>query len=299
MRKIVVTAGETFTDIDSLASALAYREANPNSLVVLPNPLNQSVTPTIKTWKLDFSPKIENGDNDFVVVDVSDPQHIPKFVNQEKIIEIYDHHPGFEKYWLKKLGPRAHIETIGACATLIWEEFKRRQPNKKVGTICANLIYTAIFSNTLNFKASVTTKKDKIAFRELKPYINLPENWFEQYYQEVESEIYQNPVKSILNDTKTIEIKGVEYTVGQIELWASQNFVGKYLKEIENALTSFGNQNWFFTSPSISEGKNYIYTKNEAIKRRLKEILDLTFDGNLGTTNKLWLRKEILKKLQN
>jgi inorganic pyrophosphatase/exopolyphosphatase len=197
------------------------------------------------------------------------------------------------------LGPGAHIETIGACATLIWEEFKRRQPDKKISPICANLISTAIFSNTLNFQASVTTERDRTAFRELKSYINLPENWFEQYYQEIESEIYRNPAKSILNDTKTIEIKGVKYTVGQIELWKSRNFIVRYFKEIVNTLAGFGNPNWFFTSPSISEGKTYIYTKDEAVKRRLKEILDLTFEGNFGTTNKLWLRKEILKKLQN
>ena len=61
---------------------------------------------------------------------------------------------------------------------------------------------------------------------------------------------------------------------------------------------SFGNPKWLLTSPSISEGKNYIYSKNEEIKKLLAKTIKAKFVGDLGTTNKLWLRKEILKKLQ-
>ena len=51
MKKIVITAGETFADIDVLACAIAYSqlltlEGKANE-VVLPGPLNSSNTPTI------------------------------------------------------------------------------------------------------------------------------------------------------------------------------------------------------------------------------------------------------------
>ena len=47
------------------------------------------------------------------------------------------------------------------------------------------------------------------------------------------------------------------------------------------------------------EGKNYIYTKSDYLKKLLEKIINANFKENLGTTKKLWLRKEILAKLQN
>lgn len=49
--------------------------------------------------------------------------------------------------------------------------------------------------------------------------------------------------------------------------------------------------------PSISENKNYIYTESEKIKDLLKKIITVNFAGGVGVTDKLWLRKEIRKKL--
>ena len=55
-QKIVVTAGQTFNDIDVLACAIAYSELllleGKKSEVVLPGPLNNSVTNIIRSWGL-------------------------------------------------------------------------------------------------------------------------------------------------------------------------------------------------------------------------------------------------------
>jgi hypothetical protein len=89
-----------------------------------------------------------------------------------------------------------------------------------------------------------------------------------------------------------------QIVIGQIELWNSREFVDKNKKEIEEALLTFSNPAWFMTSPSISEGKNYLYTKSDRIKKVLKKKIGAEFDGDVGTTRKLWLRKEILRELQ-
>jgi len=291
MEKIVVTSSQRYTDIDGLACALAYREIESNVRVVLPGPLNQSVTPTIKSWPLNFMTELIPGEYQFIVMDISDPEWMANFAKEGKIIKIYDHRFGFEGYWKDRLGENAKIEPVGACATLIWEEFKKKA--KVPGKTSANLLYTAIISNTLNFKSSVTTTRDIKAIKELKPFTSLPSDWTKKYYQEVEAGIYQDPIGSVLGDSKG----DGRYLIGQIELWDSRNFINKHLKEIETAMESYGRQDWFFTSPSISEGKNYLLCKNEAIKDKLKGIIDAQFEGNLGTTKKLWLRKEILKLL--
>ena len=92
---------------------------------------------------------------------------------------------------------------------------------------------------------------------------------------------------------------GIDIVIGQLEFWDSRNFVLNNLKDIETALTSFGNPKWFLTSPSISEGKNYLFTKNPEMKKLLEKLIGAKFNGDIGTTDKLWLRKEILKELQS
>jgi len=47
----------------------------------------------------------------------------------------------------------------------------------------------------------------------------------------------------------------------------------------------------------FAEGKNYIYTESQNIKDNLSKLIDAKFEKNLGVTKKLWLRKEILKKM--
>lgn len=297
MRQLVVTTGKRFTDIDGLACVIAYQEIPVvRPLAVIYGPLNNSVTNIIRNWPINYLTNLEPGDYEFVVVDVSETEEFPSFVNKEKVIEIYDHHYGFEKFW-QHLGEKAKIEPVGACATLIWEEFKKR--HQPLSPLAANLLYTAIISNTLNFQASVTTERDKQAFEELKQFIDLPKNWVAQYYQDQEVSVYTNPEQAVASDTKIQNIKGFKCAVGQIELWNSGDFIKEHQNEIESTLKNFETEHWFFTSPSISEGRNYIFTKSETIKNLIRSVMGIDFFGtHVGVTQKLWLRKEILKMIQ-
>lgn len=333
MSNLVVTTGRRYVDIDGLACVIAYKEIPEiTPIAVIKGPLNSSITAKIRTWNLDFQENIPAGDNEFVVVDVSEKDNFPYFVKPEKVIEIYDHHFGFEKLWQEKLGEKAKIEPVGACATLIWEEFKRRkwgwemrsesrsedekcvpvlsltpptldapltsQPHP-ISSLAANLLYTAIVSNTLNFQASVTTERDKKAFEELKAFIDLPNDWILQYYRDQEKDIYGNPGTAVGNDTKIQTIKGQTCAVGEIGLWHSKEFIESHLSQIEATLSGLNASCWFFTSPSISEGKNYIFTKNQSLKDLLSSVIPIEFGStDIGVTRKLWLRKEILKKIQ-
>ena len=78
----------------------------------------------------------------------------------------------------------------------------------------------------------------------------------------------------------------------------SKKIILKHLIEVEEALLSFGKSNWFLTAPSISEGKNYLFTKNPKMKRLLEKTINAKFNGDLGITDKLWLRKEIINLIK-
>lgn len=304
MAKIIVTSGTRFTDLDALASAIAYREIPPEpALVVILGPLNQSISREIRRWPLNFETNINGDDYDFVIVDVSELEAMPPFVRQhsDRVVEIYDHHFGFEAFWQEKLGERAKIEEVGACATLIWEELKRRRVNRQNGritTLAANLLYTAIISNSLNLHSPLTTDRDRKALEELKPFTNLPQNWISQYYLDLEREIYLKPEVVIRNDTKVQNIKGMQCAFCQLELWNSRDFLREYGNRIEAILREYSTQAWLFNSPCLSEGRNYLYTKNEVLKNLLRRVMTITFEGNIGVTNRLWLRKEILRLIQ-
>lgn len=300
---MIITAGEAFADIDVLACAIAYSElltleGKPNE-VVLPGVLNSSITTTIKGWDLKYVTKPTNIDSSVILVDISEFAHVSKFVKLENVVEVYDHRFGFGDFWKEKLGKNARIKLVGSCATLIWEEFKKRGYQEKISTHSANLLTISILSNTLNFGASVTTKRDVDAFEELKGCTNLPGGWQQQYFSEVEENIYNNISRAIETDTKVIDLPSVGFpiTMGQLELWNANSFLADHAQEVKTTLERMGGKDWFLSIPSISENKNYIYTQNQKIKDLLLKTIPITFDGDIGMTNKLWMRKEIRKKL--
>jgi len=302
MSKLVVTTGKRYADIDGLACVVAYAEIPvERPLAVIDGPLNNSVTNIIRSWKMNYLIKLEPSDYRFVIVDVSEEKEFPLFVTKDRVVEIYDHHFGFEKDW-SYLGDKCKIEPVGACATLIWEAFKKTKlplitDNQLLITpLSANLLFTAIVSNTLNFQASVTADRDKKAFEELKTFTCLPDNWIAQYYQDQEVSVYTDPASAVANDTKFQIIKGMKCAVGQVELWNSKDFLKDHQNTIEIVLREFNPECWFFISPSITEARTYIFTRNESIKDLLRSVMEIDFFGtDVGVTKKLWLRKEILK----
>jgi len=296
MTKIVVTSGQPFTDIDALACAVSYSELlrveGKDSQAILPGPLNKTITKEIKSWKLNYSTKSNSEDPNCVLVDISDPEYFANFVNEKNIVELFDHRYDFENYWKERLGKNSHIEMVGACATLIFEEFAERVNPLKISRVSANLLSTAIISNTLNFKASVTKNRDINAYEKLKRFTNLPKDWVKIYFTDQDRETDLDIRNSLINDTKNLEP-----IIGQLELWDSKSVILKHLSEIEEALLSFGRPSWFLTAPSISEEKNYFYAKSPEIKNLLEKTIGAKFNGDIGTTDKLWLRKEIFNKL--
>lgn len=301
--KTIITTGSVFADIDAVGCAVSYRELlgllGNNSEVVFEGPLNNTVTKSVRDLHLEINSTYQPSEDDnFVIVDSSNHEVTPSFVDEKRIIEIFDHRDGYQDYWKDK-NIKVRIELVGACATLIWEEFKNKNKQDNISPLSAKLLATAMFANTLNFKASLTTERDRQAFIELQNKSHVDERWIENYYFEAEKSSFENPEIAIRNDSKIIEFqdKGIKTVIGQIELWNSKKFVMENKESIKRVLLGFNIPEWFLTAPSISEGFNYIYTESESVKKLLGKILDAQFNDNVGITKKLWLRKEIIKKM--
>lgn len=303
MDTIIITSGEKYIDIDAFSCAFAYRElllAEGNLVeTVLPGSANHSVTDFCRSLAGDFFvTKATLLPKKIVVVDISEPDFFPAFATPDKVGEVYDHHFGFEKFWEEKIGNRAKIEPVGACATLIWEEFQKRN-HGEISRESAMLLALAIVSNTLNFRASITKNRDCTAFKELNTRFPLPPDTIKNLFLDQEKTLYQNIPEAIKGDTKTLFVPNFEKTfvIGQIELWESESFLHSHIDVIHKTMTSFQNPHWILSSPSISEGKTFFVTEDPFLQKIFSEEMHAVFNENFGVAPRLWLRKEILQKL--
>ena len=282
--KLCVTSGYLYTDIDVLASVLAAAELK-NCIAWLPGEFNATVPKSIRNLKLNFTKEFPKQAEEFVVVDFSNYKLFSPEIPLDKVIKVYDHHHGFEEHW----GDKGQIEFIGACATMIYELFGDKKPS----TTVVNLLYIAIYTHTLGFNVAIPTERDRAAFEKLKPFINLPENWIEQYYSEVEQDMLYDLGRAIKSDMKVLGGWGV----GQLELYDARALINSktFFPVLSASMREGGYKKWLLTMPSIKEGKNYLVSNSQEIKNFMSAKFGAKWKNDFGETKNLFLRKEIQK----
>jgi manganese-dependent inorganic pyrophosphatase len=183
MKQILITCYVN-PDLDGVASAIAYAEflhkSGKNTLAGIIGEPQDEAKYVFDSFNISY-PKIINATDDFdeiILVDSSELNALEGKVSVEKVIEIIDHRKINEVD--KFPSAKVQIELVGAAATLIAEKFMKSGVN--ISKESAILIYSAIISNTLNFKSSVTTNRDIKAAEWLQKIINLPDNYWEELF---------------------------------------------------------------------------------------------------------------------
>lgn len=300
----IVTTGNKFIDIDGLACVIAYEEllnkkGIPATYYLVDN-FTESIPDIVKNFGYIVKTEIPNIDygTKFVITDISESNFFPEFIDINKIEKIFDHHFGNEEFWKEKLGDNSVIREIGACATLIYQEWVKEGLIDSISPLSANLLITAIISNSLNFKASVTKEEDKQAYKDLLQYSNLPSNWTEKYFEDVTKTILKDPIASLKIDTKVIDFKEQKISIGQLEVWDGSSIIKDNLKDIINMLNNNAIKG-FVTIANIGQGMNYLICTDQNFQKLLKEKIGVNFIYDFCTTDKLYLRKELIKILNN
>ena len=298
----IITAGSNYSDIDVYGGIIAYAELLKRqgfeAQAVTTAELNDSIPPIVRGWEVDlakeYTPK---PDDTYTLVDISEPQYFEKFVDIERVDEVIDHHPGFEAFWRKRIGDRAHIELIGAACTQVFEKWEQSGFLKEISKTSARLLMCGILDNTLNFGADITTERDHYAYNTLKKYADLPEDWPAQYFRDCQHVILQDLAASLQHDTKTPHYQTYPHdtAVGQLAFWDAQEVVSQYRHVFKRVITN-QKSHWFMNVISINEKKSYFVTDVPEIKAWLSDLLGIRFEGDIAKADRMWLRKEIAKE---
>lgn len=296
---ILIISGSRYIDIDAYAACIAYRELlklkGIESKAITTANLNESVTKSLLSLSVKLDEYIPKEDDEFIVIDVSNKDYFDNLVNHDKIIEIIDHHVGFEEEWNKRLGDKANIEFIGAVATIIVEYYEKEKFLDKMSLDVAQLLMAAILDNTLNFKAKVTTKRDVLAYQKLEKIIGNSQNYSEKYFLECQKDIEENLVDAINNDTKLENVNEIlPYVFGQLTVW-EKDYIIDNKKIIYDTLNKLGNE-WMMNLICLKEGKSYIICGNPDVKVNLEKLMENKFENDIMVLPEVWLRKEIIKK---
>jgi inorganic pyrophosphatase/exopolyphosphatase len=301
--RTIVTAGGKGADIDVFACAIAYAELlrleGVEAIAVIPGAYTASVTPSILELQVVYQKAYEaDGTEKFVLVDISDPNHFAPFVAQNRINEIYDHRYGYQDYWKERLGEHNHIEMVGSCGTLIWEQYKKRGKSDQISHESAKLLLASIVSNNLAMKSELTTERDLVAYEELKSLTGLTEEWITSYYLEQENSLLSNFKEYVIADTKKIETAYGDFVIGQLEIWDGDSFIEQHSESLGIIMEQYEPTPWFVNICVVSSGYNYLFSNNAEAKEILENSFNVKFVGNVAKTDKLLMRKYLMKVLQ-
>jgi len=298
MEKVLITSYIN-PDMDGTACAIAYAEF-----------LNQTGTPAVAgllgspheeaqyvTDRFGITlPLIVDADNfdKVVLVDVSELFLLNGKVAADKVIEIIDHRLIGQLDDFKNA--KKQIELVGSAATLVAERFLQNQIAMSRNS--AILLLSAIVSNTLNFKGSVTTQRDKNVADELFKISELPRDYFRELFA-AKSDLTGEKLKAALlaEITSTRIIAGKRMVMPQLEIIGAEKLIADRLSEIISILQEIKNQDQldfiFLNLVDLENGRNYFVASDDNTKNLIEHMFGLHFVGDYVVRDGLILRKQI------
>ena len=294
---IVLTVGKSYIDIDGYASSLAYRELlklqGIEAKFVSNAKLNYSITNSLINLSYHTDNYDVKNDDKFIILDLSNKDFFPDFVKEKNIVELIDHHPGYEEYWNKLLGNNSVIEEIGSVATIIVEKYIQCNLLDKMDKSIAKLLMAAILDNTLNFTAKITNERDKIAYKKLEEITN-ENNFADLYFYECQDTIENKLDDCIVNDLKNIkDNKYIPILFGQLTIF-DINRILKREEDIKKIMNNYGNE-WIINIISLNDNISYIICSNNIVKNNLNKLFNSNNIDNNIIVKPALLRKEIIK----
>ena len=302
---VIITAGSNYLDIDAYACCVAMRELlvlqGRTAVAYSAAPRNYSVCARLAAEgqiETELPPDFSPESSDYIIVDVSDPAYIRKSAPLDRVCAVYDHHTGFEAFWENRIGQNACIEFLGAAATLIFREWKLTGLVGEMTRPTALLLIAAILDNTLNLSSANTTQEDREAFESLCEKAGVGADWCAAYFSEVQDSVEADLENALLKDQKRIAGHSIlPPRVAQLCVWDAERILKK-LDAVRNILNSDPDE-WMLNLIDISRRRSYFVCDDPRCQREMERIFDVCFEGSVANCKRSYLRKEILKIVQD
>lgn len=303
MERYVVTSYIN-PDMDGISAMYAYSEylnkCGKKSCYYFEGIVKKEVQIVSEMYGIEINnSKIINLTDKIVLVDTNSFEELPKCINKNNIVEIYDHHK--RTPWLdNKENISINIEWIGAVATLIAEKFKNEKI--EISRESAILLYFGIISNTMNLKIKMTTQRDIEMAAWLKskvPEIN--DRDIETIF------IKKSNITKNLRDEMEIELvdkfMSISWTMGQLEIANVENFLSENEIQIRKILEEVHNEKSVkyisVNCMDIINGYSIIVAYNQETADLIQKDLGIEFHDLKGRTNTLESRKEMVKIMRD
>lgn len=302
---VIVTSYEN-PDLDGVACCVGYAELlnklGKNAKATFIGELGLEVE-FVKNYTNYFPLEKHSGayepETEFVIVDTTDPEGIEQSIPSEKVIEVFDHRE--QVFYEKFINAKKKVELVGSCATLITEEFQKKTIAPTVNT--AIYLFSAIISNTVNFKNLVTTQRDNDASNYLKGLTRLPIDYIKNMFDS-KSKVDSNNLHYVLsNDLGTKTYGNKKIGIAQIEitdLKFKMSEWGEKLNEVLGKIKGEENLDYlFFTGIDIFEGYNIFFSENMETNDLFSKVLRIPDLKNGYQTSEILMRKQIWPKVEN
>jgi len=291
-----------YADVDVYASIIAYAELlnqrGKSARTYIPFAPNYSVPDKLRMLDRENAVWDFEASDQAIILDVSVPEAVNRLVPDNQILELIDHHPGYEDYWHSRIGDKAIIETLGAVATSVFEWWGECWDYKKLSPEIAKLLLAAVLDNTLYFNTKNTTERDRKAADMMAKIADTPVAEFaEWYFSETSKAIVGDLKASLVNDCKMVSLSADQSKLafGQLTIWDAKEIVDRR-SEIAGIMSSIG-RDWVVSVICISEHKNYIITSSVEYDEYFTDLLGLKRAGEWLVSNQLYLRKEIIGRI--
>jgi manganese-dependent inorganic pyrophosphatase len=236
--------------------------------------------------------------DEVILVDSSDLKGLEGRVMPENVVEIIDHRKTHDASAFPNA--KAQIELVGAAATLVAEKFIKNDVS--ISKESAILLCGGIISNTLNFKAGVTTDRDREAFEWLNKEANLPEVFWKELFLAKSNLSGDTLPERIVGDFAWFEMGIKKVGIAQIEMIGAKELVTEREMEILQILNTIKEEkglDYIFQSTlELESEKNYFVTDNAETKKLLEKVLGIEFAYNVAIREGLIMRKQIVPLLK-
>ncbi|MDD5068088.1 MAG: DHH family phosphoesterase [Candidatus Pacebacteria bacterium] len=298
MKPILVTSYVN-PDLDGLSCLFAYTEflksQGKNVVAGIIGIPHEEARYVFDRFKISYPETFKNTDafDQVIMLDGSSIAVTENRIKPEQVIEIIDHRQTHE---LEKFpNAIAQIELVGAAATLVAEKFIANKV--EISKESAILLSTGIISNTFNFKATVTTDRDKEAAKWLNAIAKLPENFWRELFEAKSDMTGEKLWEKMDGDFSLKNLYGKRVGMAQLEMIGAEALIQSRLSEILELLHRIKKNEKldmiFLNAVDLEKGEAFLICDEKDTMRILEDILHVEFKNNIAEKKGFLMRKEI------